>query len=155
MSPDTGLSTGAKAGIGVGIAIFVCLVIAGLLLFCMRRRKVARLAQANSQQSESVSGGRDQSMSQAGAARSHGMTDYFGSTARPGPYTETESPGSQPARGVPLSPHSPGDIVGAVEIGHSREHSSVTSPGEVIEQNATPDYLKEVPESTEHRVELP
>jgi LPXTG-motif cell wall-anchored protein len=155
MSPDTGLSTGAKAGIGVGIALFVCLVIAGLLWFFMRRRKAARLAQANSQQSESVSGGRDQSMSQAGAARPHGMADYFGPTAVPGPYTENESPGSQPARGVPLAPHSPGDIVGAVEIGHSRENSNVTSPGEVIEPNGTPDYLKEVPENTEYRVELP
>jgi hypothetical protein len=121
----------------------------------MRRRKAARLAQANSQQSESVSGGRDQGMSQAGAARPHGMADYFGPTARPGPYTDNESPGSQPARGVPLSPHSPGDIVGAVEIGHSREHSSVTSPGEVIEQTPTPDYLKDVPETAEHRIELP
>lgn len=155
MNPDTGLSTGAKAGIGVGIALFVCLVLVGLLWFCVRRRTAARLAQANSQQSESLSGGRDQSMSQAGATRPYGMKDYFGPTARPGPYTENESPGSQPVRGVPLSPHSPGDIVGAVEIGHSREHSNVTPPGEVVDQNVTPDYLEEAPESTEHRVELP
>jgi hypothetical protein len=94
-------------------------------------------------------------MSQVGATRSHGVTDYFGPVARPGPFTDNESPGSQPARGVPLLPHSPGDIVGVVEIGHSREHSNVTSQGEVIDQNATPDYMKEVPESTEHRVELP
>jgi hypothetical protein len=154
-NPNTGLSTGAKAGIGVGIALFVCFIIAGFLWFCMRRRKAAREAQANSQQSESVSGGRDQSMSQLGAARSHGMTDYLGPTAKPGPYTDNESPGSQPARGVPLSPHSPGDIVGAVEIGHSRENSNVMSPGEMIDQNATPDYLIDIPESTEHRVELP
>jgi hypothetical protein len=92
-------------------------------------------------------------MSQTGAARSHGMLDYFGPVARSGPYTDNESPGSVPARSVPLAPHSPGDIVGAVEIGHSRENSNVTSPGEVAE--STPDYLKEVPESTEHRVELP
>jgi hypothetical protein len=94
-------------------------------------------------------------MSQAGGAKPHGMTDYFGPTAMPGPYTDNESHGSQPVRGVPLSPNSPGDIVGAVEIGHSREHSNVASLGEVIEQNGTPDYLKGVPESTEHRVELP
>jgi hypothetical protein len=152
-NPDTGLSTGAKAGIGVGIALLVCLVIAGLIWFCMRQRKAARLAQVSSQQSESVSGGREQNMSQTGAARSHGMLDYFGPVARSGPYTDNESPGSVPARSVPLAPHSPGDIVGAVEIGHSRENSNVTSPGEVAE--STPDYLKEVPESTEHRVELP
>jgi len=94
-------------------------------------------------------------MSQVGATRSHGMTDYLGPTAQPGPYTDNESPGSQPARGVPLSPHSPGDIVGVVEIGHSKENSNVTPPGEKVDQNATPDYLEEIPESTEHRVELP
>lgn len=94
-------------------------------------------------------------MSQAGAARHRGMTGYFGPSAKPGPFTDNEYLGSQPARGVPLLPHSPGDIVGAVEIGHSREHSNVTSPGEVTDQTATPDYLQEVPESTEHRLELP
>jgi hypothetical protein len=92
-------------------------------------------------------------MSQTGAARPTGISDYFGPVAQSGPFTDNESPGSVPARGVPLAPNSPGDIVGAVEIGHSREHSNVTSPGEVIE--STPDYLKEVPESTEHRFELP
>lgn len=92
-------------------------------------------------------------MSQSGGARPHGMSDYFGPAARSGPFTDNESPGSVPARGVPLSPQAPGDIVGAVEIGHSRENSNVTPPGEVIEP--APDYLKEVPESTEHRVELP
>jgi hypothetical protein len=153
-SPDSGLSTGAKAGIGVGIALFVCLVIAGLLWFCMRRRKAAQQAQASSRQSESLSG-RGQSMSQSGGTRPPGRSDYFGPDAMPGPYTGNESPGSQPPRGVPLSPNSPGDIVGAVEIGHSREHSNVTSPGEFSEQITNSDYLKEVPEKPEHRVELP
>lgn len=75
------------------------------------------------------------------------------------------------ARGVPISPDSPGDIVPPVEIGNSREHSNVTSPGlgvngsgigdviangnEENEEEAT-DYLSiKVPETTEHRVELP
>lgn len=153
-SPDSGLSTGAKAGIGVGITLFACLVVAGLLWFCMRRRKAARQAQASSRQSDSLSGPA-QSMSQSGAVKAHGKTDNSGPVARSGPYTDYWSPGSQPNRGVPLSPESPGDIVGAVEIGHSRENSNVTSPSEIIEQNMNADYLTEVPENPEHRVELP
>jgi hypothetical protein len=34
-----GLSTGAKAGIGVGVGLAALFVIAGVLLFCLRRRK--------------------------------------------------------------------------------------------------------------------
>jgi hypothetical protein len=67
---------------------------------------------------------------------------------------------------VPVSPESPGDIVPPVEIGNSREHSNVTSPGELSEVNtdyinvvaenkAVPEHMEEVPENAEYRVELP
>lgn len=83
------------------------------------------------------------------------MADYFGPVARAGPYTDNESPGSLPYRSVPVEPNSPGDIVGAVEIGHSRDNSNITSPGGLGELNANAEYLKDVPERPEHRVELP
>jgi len=97
--------------------------------------------------------------------RGGGTDDYFGPHARTGPYTDAsgftpvEGMQSMLARGVPLSPDSPGDIVPPVEIGHSRENSNVTSPG--IEMNGEREeevngYLNDkVPETTEHRVELP
>ncbi len=151
------MSTGAKAGIGAGIGAAACLVIAGLLFFCMRRRKAARDAQGSSEQSQSLSGGQGQALSQTSrvARRQNGagVVDYFGPAATAGPYTDHETPGSSPYRAVPMSPDGPSDIVGVVEIGHSREHSNVTSPGEVLDPNA--EYLKSVPETTKYRAELP
>jgi predicted lipid-binding transport protein (Tim44 family) len=154
VTPDSGLSSGAKAGIGVGIGLFACLVIAGLLWFCMRRRKAARQAQTSSQQSESVSGGPSRGMSQTPRnRRSPGVSDYFGPAAVAGPYTDHESPGNTRFTGVPVSPDNPNDIVPAVEIGNSKEHSNVTSPGEITD--GSPGYIHSDPETTEFRAELP
>jgi hypothetical protein len=154
MSPDSGLSSGAKAGIGIGVALFACLVIAGLLWFCMRRRKAARQAQIDSQQSESVSGGPSRGMTQtSGNRRTAGVSDYFGPAAVAGPYTDHESPGNTPFTGVPVAPDNPSDIVPAVEIGNSKDHSNETSPGEHLD--ASPGYQYSAPETPEHRAELP
>lgn len=51
-------------------------------------------------------------------------SDYFGPSARPGPFTDgSVSPGSLAGtnRGVPLSPHSPGDIATPVDTDLSQE----------------------------------
>ncbi|RDL39168.1 uncharacterized protein BP5553_03508 [Venustampulla echinocandica] len=134
-SPGGGLSTGAKAGIGVGVAVAALGVIGGLLWFCVVHRRRAR----QSQKSESVpaisqggsenppggskAGGSKAGGSKAGSKRpSVGRSqpsDYFGPTAIPGPFTEEHtSPGTTPGtnRGVPAVPQSPGDIASPVEI---------------------------------------
>lgn len=85
--------------------------------------------------------------------RSPGASDYFGPAAVVGPYTDNESPGNARFTGVPVSPDNPNDIVPAVEIGNSKEHSNVTSPGEVTD--ASLGHIQSDPESTEYRAELP
>lgn len=154
-APATGLSTGAKAGIGIGIALVVCLAIAGVLWFCIRHRRATQEAQTSSRQSETVVGGPNHTMSQVrrNPRGGPGTTDYFGPAAAVGPYTDHESPGTTPYRGVPLSPDNPDHIVPAVEIGHSAENSNVASPEAIEEVNTG--FMKSVPETTEHRAELP
>ena len=125
-SGSSGLSTGAKAGIGAGIAVGACLVAGGLIWFCIAHRRHARQSPSSS----------EQGMTQVSAPKSRPSagrqdSDYFGPTAAAGPYTEdlmspARSPGNN--RGVPISPQSPGDIAAPVEI-DSRDHSNATSPG--------------------------
>lgn len=102
-------------------------------------------------------------MSQGGAntvrpPRPRGIGDYFGPAAQAGPYTDpsgmisVNSPHGTLGRGVPVSPHGPGDIASAVEIGNSREHSTVPSPGEVSHIR---EYYKPGDAMARDRVELP
>jgi hypothetical protein len=154
---SSGLSTAAKAGIGAGLGIAACLALAGGLWFWMRQRKKPRGSVTS--QSQSVNGRQEMSVSGASAGRpprqrdTSGARGYFGPDATVGPYTEHSSGGATPLRGVPIAPVTPGDIVPPVEIGSSKEHSNVTSPGELNEVNK--DYMNAVPETTEHRAELP
>jgi hypothetical protein len=140
-----GLSSGAKAGIGAGVAGGAFVILGGLLWFCMaKRRTAARLAQgggaeeasqqqrnsmpAMSQASNSVMGG--------GKKRHLSTSDYFGPTAGVGPFTESAEgeyvispiagPGNDGA--VPAKPHGPGDIAVPVEI-DSGVASTVPTPG--------------------------
>ncbi|KAH8881635.1 hypothetical protein GQ53DRAFT_497293 [Thozetella sp. PMI_491] len=133
------LSTGAKAGIGVGVVVASAVVI-GLATWCCIRQRRLRRSQAAASQRQSVpqivgGGGRamtetnSDTMSRGGPLA--GMNqDYFGPNAGVGPYTdnaqtEVTSPGTSPGidRAVPLEPHGPGDIAAAVEI------DSRASPG--------------------------
>lgn len=130
-SKHSGMSTGAKAGIGAGVAVLALIVIGALGWFCVvhRRREKARSQHESSAPALSqVSGSKADSRPSQGRRLN---SDYFGPSAKTGPFTESPtSPGSSPGanRGVPISPHSPGDIAAPVEI-DSRDHSNVTSPG--------------------------
>ncbi len=144
---SSGLSTGAKVGIGAGLAVGACLVVGLLLWFCVVHRRHAR----QSQEGSSV-----QDMSQvSGAPRPQGQqaADYFGPAAVAGPFTsDPASPVTSPGSGggVPITPRSPGDIQVPVEIdsrSHSNTQSNATSPGNF-------EYLKS-PGATEYPVELP
>ena len=138
-SGSGGLSTGAKAGIGAGLAVFALSIIGLLAWFCLVHRRLVK--QENSQRSASASA---PAMSQAsGSARplkSNGRqpSDYFGPAATPGPFTDSKSPGTSPGhnRGVPATPQSPGDIQVPVEI-DSRYRSATTSPGFEYTVNAS------------------
>ena len=135
-SSGAGLSTGAKAGIAVGLAGGVLLILGVLLCFCvLKRRRMGRdEGQGQGQSEQPVMS--QVSNSQAGAGGGGGKrqaSDYFGPTASVGPYTETHSPTSpisphSLSSGVPLHPQSPGDIAVPVEI-DSRTTSNLPSPG--------------------------
>jgi hypothetical protein len=148
---SSGLSTGAKAGIGAGVALGACMIIGGLLWFCVVHRRHARAARSQHESSAPA-------LSQVSGSKSEGSRpsagrkltqDYFGPAASAGPFTNTLSQGTSPGadRGVPLSPDSPGDIASPVEI-DSRNHSNVTSPGYIDE------YMKG-PATAEYKIELP
>jgi hypothetical protein len=136
-SSNGGLSTGAKAGIGVGVAVGALAIIGALMWFFLVHRPRAR-------QSSKATSVPPAAMSQASKSERNGApprpspgrqasqpSDYFGPAAESGPFTEDHnspamSPGSN--RGVPATPQSPGDIAVPVEI-DSRSHSNVTTPG--------------------------
>lgn len=96
-----------------------------------------------------------------------GTADYFGPLATAGPYTEDEDgvgrgEGGGVRGAVPLSPDGPADIVPAVEMGEGREHGAVASaqavsPGDGERESERGEFegLKSVPETAEHRAELP
>lgn len=144
----SGLSTGAKAGIGGGIAGVALLVAGGVLYFCIRQRRNNRAqTETSSTPAMSQKGG---SEAQKPPVARRQTADYFGPTATAGPYTEdVVSPSTSPGGrgGVPVSPQSPGDIAAPVEI-DSRDHSNVTSPGAF-------EYLKSGSQVKEYPFELP
>ncbi|GKT52596.1 uncharacterized protein ColSpa_12777 [Colletotrichum spaethianum] len=141
-----GLSTGAKAGIGVGVSVVGFALVGVSAWFCLirRRRRGTTMSQRSggaSRVSGGVSGlvvgggGGSERPGRSARAMSEvtsgsrptargGLTqDYFGPAAVAGPYTETETVVSDGAattpgrgRGVPLQAHSPSDVVAPVEI---------------------------------------
>jgi hypothetical protein len=134
----SGLSQGAKAGIGAGVAIGACLIIGVLTYFCIRRRRAEQSRRASSVGertargpvsafSPGASGAVPQMSENASDLASRGggprglTTDYFGPAAVEGPFTETArdaSRGTTPNidRGVPLDPQHPDHIQAPVEI---------------------------------------
>lgn len=144
------LSSGAKAGIGIGVALGVIIIAAGILLFALSRRRAHRRYLA-----ESTVGGHTRSEDSHGekrlTPRSRNEKDYFGPTAKVGPYTETASTlGMTPLgspdstnRGVPASPQGPADIAAPVEIGGSLP---IELPRRLV---------SDIPEKPEFRIELP
>ncbi|TGO87458.1 hypothetical protein BPOR_0224g00010 [Botrytis porri] len=137
-SNNHGLSTGAKAGIGVGVALLVLACLgACVYFFTIHRRRAlqskssshpdmdippAAMSQISgsrfSQKSESKAGSRI--LKRQGAETFvRGDSDYFGKKAQSGPFMESEetSPACGSQRGVPVTPQSPRDIAAPVEIG--------------------------------------
>ncbi|KAG9233510.1 hypothetical protein BJ875DRAFT_42615 [Amylocarpus encephaloides] len=169
-SSSKGLSTGAKAGIGAGVSVGALIVIALLYFFCVIHRRNARAQTQHQEESHpatsqvdgsAVAGSEAPNGSKAGSKRPPAErqisqpSDYFGPTAKPGPYTDrasyaqnvnaATSPGQQ-NRGVPAVPQSPGDIASPVEI-DSR------NPSDVHPTPLTDQYTTQV--TPQHRFEMP
>ena len=141
-SSGDSLSTGAKAGIAVGVIIGAGILIGAVTWFILAQRKKRRRALAN----QSASGGApaastdEAAMTEVGAGprprQGVGLTqDYFGPDAVPGPYSERagqelDKASPMPGRAVPSSPHAPGDIAAPVEIDsvHKPDGSERMSP---------------------------
>ncbi|KAH8671131.1 hypothetical protein BX600DRAFT_434257 [Xylariales sp. PMI_506] len=156
-----GLSQGAKAGIGVGVAGAAAIVIGGLTWFCLRQRRDARSrAQDPSAYDRTQTGhtptpgagtggggGGVGAMSEVsgpsrgGAHHVHqsGLAyDYFGPAAVPGPYTQVE--GHTPdalEHGVPVRPQGPDDIIAPVEIDSGLRKPDAVGDGESADQSTT------------------
>ncbi|EFQ28277.1 uncharacterized protein GLRG_03421 [Colletotrichum graminicola M1.001] len=138
-----GLSTGAKAGIGVGVSVVGCALVMLSAWFCLFRRRRRGSATASSRRSggggggtSRVSGGVSGIDSGGGSERPGrsaramsevassspptmwrgGTQEYFGPDAVAGPYTETETTTPGRGRGVPLQAHLPSDVVAPVEM---------------------------------------
>jgi hypothetical protein len=144
-SSGGGLSSGAKVGIGAGVAVVVLIVLGGLLGFCMAQRRRAKLREADGSDSVPAMSQDGSKVTRPSAGRQ--ASDYFGPTAADGPFSGDHlvspiSPGIN--RGVPLTPQNPGDITVPVEI-DSRDHSNVTSPGEYVKAPDVTTELAELP----------
>lgn len=146
----SGLSSGAKAGIGGGIAGIILVLVGGILYFCLRQRRNSRSSSESSSAAPEMSQKSGSAATRPRPSPARRQTaDYFGPNASAGPYTDdNESPGTSPGlfKGVPLTPHSPSDIATAVEI-DSRDHSNVTTPGAFV--------YEKIPNVKEHPFELP
>lgn len=149
VEPHSGLSDGAKAGIGAGIAIGACVIIGAVTWMCIRKRGERRRTERARSRDEAMTEITDESRPQP----LQGLTqDYSGPEAEVGPFTETDATtaATTPAlpRAVPTQPQAPEDITAPVEI-DSRMRS-------------TNDNLRTVPiirfeitpETTEGRFEL-
>ncbi|TVY80297.1 hypothetical protein LSUE1_G003916 [Lachnellula suecica] len=126
-SGNSGLSTGAKAGIGVGVALGALAVIGALMWFFLVHRP-----RRQSEKQPTVPPAMSQSSGRNGrpavGRQTSQPSDYFGPEAESGPFTENQASAPlSPNRGVPATPQSPGDIAVPVEI-DSKSHSAVTSP---------------------------
>lgn len=145
-----GLSTGAKAGIGVGVSLGALAVFAAVMWFCLVHRRRRQSEGAGSVPNAMSEGNGRPVRPSPGRSQ---PSDYFGPEAGSGPFTEgggdAMSPGSNSNRGVPATPQSPGDIASPVEI-DSRGHSNVASPGVGVYNH----HLKKA-EETQNPVELP
>ncbi|KAF4628195.1 hypothetical protein G7Y89_g9958 [Cudoniella acicularis] len=144
-----GLSTGAKAGIGTGIAGGLLIAIGLMIWFIVIHRRNSKTSQAMSAPAVSQNGGGSSKPGgQKRPSQGRQPSDYFGPSAAAGPFTEdhisTATTPNTNRGGVPAVPETPGDIASPVEI-DSRNHSEVPSPGNF-------EYLKT---PVEHPIELP
>lgn len=174
---DAGLSTGAKAGLGVGVALGVILILAITAWFLLRRRRLRTEAARSETASTALQSGYNMQQyppegtptpsaaTPARGRRRQGTNDYFGPSATAGPYTEgvlgegeVEVHGHEGdglGRGaVPVSPRGPGDIVPAVEIGGRERGVGEEDRAPGYEETVMPKESK-VPETTRDRFELP
>lgn len=137
-TPKSGLSSGAKAGIGVGIPLAVLSTLI-LLFFLIRRRRLRRQHLKNKAHSPPIRSTTAVNHSSASTPGTHpqgpSSTDYIGALPQPGPFTSTaQAMGMHDAsnRGaVPLSPQSPGDITTPVEMAESQATSPASPPAGV------------------------
>lgn len=134
-SGKSGLSDGAKAGIGVAAAVGTSLIVGAATWLCISKRRQRQ--RNSSQQSGSgppIHDGMTDITSVSRNRPRRGLTqDYFGPDALPGPFTETAgsetaaSPGARLA--VPTNPNGPGDITVPVEIDSTvKDETSLLSP---------------------------
>ncbi|KAK3370280.1 hypothetical protein B0H63DRAFT_313061 [Podospora didyma] len=138
ITPSAELGTGAKAGIAVGVVVAAGLIIGAATWFCLRKRRRSETASSSHRprpRPGALVGGREMSDDTTDIVSRGGplpgmVHDYFGPSAVPGPYTETQNtsamttPGIDGQRGgVPLQPDNPDDIVVPIEI-DSRERAS-------------------------------
>ncbi|KAF4448740.1 hypothetical protein F53441_7888 [Fusarium austroafricanum] len=131
---DSELSDGAKAGIGVGVVVGASIIVGGLTLMCLRKRRQRTASRPSaSGEGDGNDHPRDAMTDVSGSHARSGLTqDYFGPDPAAGPYTEqassrVTSPGRDAA--VPMHAQSPGDIAAPVEIDSTtREGSDLLSP---------------------------
>ncbi|KFY76461.1 hypothetical protein V499_03883 [Pseudogymnoascus sp. VKM F-103] len=157
-----GLSSGAKAGIGAGVAIGALLVIgAAVWWWISRRRQAGGSAPRGSGRGSgpwgSAHGGTEtvvsmQQGSTPGAPdmAGRGTEDYFGPTVGIGPFTGAEGAGAARSGAVPVSPNQPGDIQPAVEIGEALGRRTPVSPGPSTQH----EYWKHGAKTVNEHVEL-
>lgn len=165
------LSTGAKAGISVGVVVGAGLLIGATTWFCLRKRRARRSAAASSSERPRPtgvigavlgSGGRDMSESSSvvsGAPLPGIAQDFYGPEPAAGPYTDNIGPstGTTPGGGrggVPLVPHSPGDIAVPVEIDSQASHLGAPRESASYAPSRTSIPPPPPPETTEGRFEL-
>ncbi|KAJ9156494.1 hypothetical protein NKR23_g1345 [Pleurostoma richardsiae] len=158
-----GLSSGAKAGVGAGVAVGAAAVIAGLTWFCIRRRR-ERSSKASGSGPRSGNGGEgglpsmgetSDGVSQAGRLAGP-AGEYLGPEAVPGPFTDTLTTATSPGpmeHGVPADPHSPDDIVGAVEMDSGVEQEQPSTP-ESATQRLSVVHAVQMPDTIDGRFEL-
>lgn len=157
---------GAKAGIGAGVGLAGVAALA-LAAWWVVRRRGARAVKARSETAGSSVVGMEGPVVRGWRRGGRGTANYWGPVARAGPYTEEGGGGGGGEGGavrgaVPVSPHGPGDIVPAVEMGEGREQSGVESPQAVSpgdggkgSEGGEFEGLKSMPETAENRAELP
>ncbi|KFZ02505.1 hypothetical protein V500_00171 [Pseudogymnoascus sp. VKM F-4518 (FW-2643)] len=157
-----GLSSGAKAGIGAGVAIGALLVIgAAVWWWISRRRQAGGSAPRGSGRGSgpwgSARGGTETVVSmQQGSTpggpdmAGRGTEDYFGPAAGIGPFTGAEGAGMARSGAVPVSPDQPGDIQPAVEIGEALGRPTPVSP----RPSTRHEYWKHGAKTVGERVEL-
>ena len=132
-SGDSGLSDGAKAGIGIGAVVGTSLIVGIAAWLCISRRRQSRRT-VSERSLPPINDGMTDITSVSRNRPRRGLTqDYFGPDAVPGPFTETvgsesaTTPGAR--RAVPTSPQGPADITAPVEIDSTvKDENNLLSP---------------------------